>query len=121
MTIPKSILVVDDNGINRLLPGLILRPFGWTVYESENGLDALHKLKTLDVACVLLDISMPDISGLEVLDDLRHEDNFKDLKIVAYTAYATEGDISHLRDRGFDAVLIKPLTSRKLLEILSSD
>lgn len=121
MTIPKSILVVDDNGINRLLPGLILRPFGWTVYESENGLDALEQLKKLDVSCVLLDISMPDISGLEVLDDLRHEVAFQDLKVVAYTAYATESDIAHLKIRGFDAVLIKPITSRKLLEILSAD
>jgi two-component system cell cycle response regulator DivK len=121
MTIPKSILVVDDNGINRLLPGLILRPFGWAVYESENGLDALEKLKTLDAACVLLDISMPDISGLEVLDDLRRDDKFKNLKVVAYTAYATEEDISHLKSRGFDAVLIKPLTSRKLLEILNKN
>lgn len=119
MTIPKSILVVDDNGINRLLPGLILRPFGWTVYESENGLDALEQLKTLDVACILLDISMPDISGLEVLDDLRNEKIFETLKIVAYTAYATEDDISHLISRGFDSVLIKPLTSRKLLNVLN--
>lgn len=118
MTLSKSILVVDDNGINRLLPGLILRPFGWAVYEAENGLDALMQLKTLDVACVLLDISMPDISGLEVLDGLRHEGAFQDLKVVAYTAYATDSDISHLKIRGFDAVLIKPITSRKLLEVL---
>jgi len=121
MTIPKSILVVDDNGINRLLPGLILRPFGWAVYESESGLDALEKLKTLDAACVLLDISMPDISGLEVLDDLRSNAKYRDLKIVAYTAYATSDDISHLKSRGFDAVLIKPLTSRKLLDILQAN
>ena len=120
MTIPKSILVVDDNGINRLLPGLILRPFGWTVHEAANGLDALDQLKVLDVCCVLLDISMPDISGLDVLTDLRKEEKFQAIKVVAYTAYATEGDISHLKAQGFDAVLIKPLTSRKLLDTLGS-
>ena len=119
MTIPKSILVVDDNGINRLLPGLIMRPFGWVVHESENGLCALQMLKTLDVSCVLLDISLPDVSGLEILDDLRSDQELQDLTIVAYTAYATDDDISHLKERGFDAVLIKPLTSRKLLEIFS--
>ena len=42
----KSILVVDDNGINRLLPGLILRPFGWDVHEADGGLAAIEILKT---------------------------------------------------------------------------
>lgn len=120
MTISKSILVVDDNGINRLLPGLILRPFGWTVYESANGLDALEQLQSLNVACVLLDISMPDISGFDVLENIRKEEKFQHIKVVAYTAYATEDDISHLKNRGFDAVLIKPLTSRKILGTLAS-
>jgi CheY-like chemotaxis protein len=66
----KSVLVVDDKGINRLLPGLILRPFGWTVHETDSGLDVLSMLKKFDVACVLLDISMPDISGLDVLKNI---------------------------------------------------
>lgn len=118
MTISKTILVVDDNGINRLLPGLILRPFGWQVHESENGLDAFTQLREHPITCVLLDISMPDISGLKVLSDLRNSADFMNLKIVAYTAYATEADISHLISLGFDAVLLKPLTSRALLDIL---
>jgi two-component system cell cycle response regulator DivK len=118
MTNTKAILVIDDNGFNRLLPGLIMRPFGWVVHESENGLSALQLLKTLDVSCVLLDISLPDVSGLEVLDDLRSDKRFQNLTIVAYTAYATADDIAHLKNRGFDAVLIKPLTSRDLLGIL---
>lgn len=121
MNIPKTILVVDDNGINRLLPGLILRPFGWVVHESENGLGALQMLKSIDVCCVLLDISLPDVSGLEILDDLRSDKDLQSLTIVAYTAYATVEDIAHLKERGFDAVLIKPLTSRTLLDIFSAD
>lgn len=120
MTISKTILVVDDNGINRLLPGLILRPFGWTVYESENGLDALQQLRERPVSCVLLDIALPDISGLDVLSDVRKHPEFKTLKIVAYTAYATQADVSHLISIGFDAVVIKPLTSRVLLDVLNN-
>ncbi len=114
----KSILVVDDNGINRLVPGLILRPFGWHVLETDGGLSALEILKTSEVSCVLLDISMPEVSGLEVLTDLRSNARFDDLKIVAYTAFAQPEDVSRLLSIGFDAVLIKPLTSNKLLDIL---
>jgi CheY-like chemotaxis protein len=114
----KSILVVDDNGINRLLPGLILRPFGWHVYESEGGLDALKVIKSNPISCVLLDISMPVVSGLDVLADLKSDKNFDHLKIVAYTAHAKPDDVSRLLSIGFDAVLLKPLTSVKLLDIL---
>jgi CheY-like chemotaxis protein len=115
----KTILVVDVKGINRLLPGLILRPFGWAVHEVDSGLAVLEALKSLSVDCVLLDISMPEISGLDVLQLIRKSDEFHDLTVVAYTAYATPEDAHHLVEQGFDAVLIKPLTSRKLLDILN--
>lgn len=115
---PKSILVVDDNGINRLLPGLILRPFGWHVLEADAGLSALEILKANQISCVLLDISMPKVSGLDVLKALRGNTQFDTLKIIAYTAYAQAEDVVHLVEIGFDAVLIKPLTSSKLLDIL---
>jgi two-component system cell cycle response regulator DivK len=114
----KTILVVDDKGINRLLPGLILRPFGWTVHEVASGLDVLTQLKTLEAACVLLDLSMPDISGLDVLKQIRACSFYGGIKIIAYTAYATHDDKDHLMEMGFDAVLIKPITSSQLLEIL---
>ena len=114
----KSILVVDDKGINRLLPGLILRPFGWTVHETDSGLDVLSVLKNSDVACVLLDIAMPDISGLDVLKNIRASSVFGGIKVIAYTAHATQDDTDQLMGLGFDAVLIKPITSNQLLEIV---
>jgi CheY-like chemotaxis protein len=114
----KTILVVDDNGINRLLPGLILRPFGWDVLEVDSGLAALAILKKTPISCVLLDISMPVVSGLDVLEDLRRDQRFQEIKVVAYTAYAEQEDVSRLLELGFDAVLIKPLTSAKLLDVL---
>lgn len=117
----KSILVVDDNCINRLLPGLILRPFGWDVYEVDSGLAALDVLQTTHISCVLLDISMPEVSGIEVLADLRQDKQFKSLKVVAFTAYAKQDDVERLLSIGFDAVLIKPLTSAKLLDVLKNN
>jgi CheY-like chemotaxis protein len=117
---PKAILVVDDNGINRLLPGLILRPFGWEVREVDGGGAALEILKTFQVSYVLLDISMPEVTGRDVLRDLRCNEQLRDLKIVAYTAYAQLSDVENLLAEGFDAVLIKPLTSFKLLNVIKN-
>ena len=121
MSNEKSILVVDDNGINRLLPGLILRPFGWCVHECANGLDAIYAIRKIAVSCVLLDISMPDISGLDVLSELKKEQESINIKIIAYTAYAKPEEVQNLKKLGFDAVLLKPLTSKKLLEIINSN
>ena len=117
----KSVLVVDDNGINRLLPGLILRPFGWDVYESGSGQDALKILESTAVSFMLLDISMPEMSGLDVLKNIKKNLRFNKLRIVAYTSLDRTSDVSRLTEFGFDAVLIKPLTSIKLLEILKDD
>jgi CheY-like chemotaxis protein len=117
----KSILVVDDNGINRLLPGLILRPFGWDVYESEGGGDALEILRNTSISCVLLDISMPEVSGLDVVAELRCDTRFDHLIIIAYTAHAQLEDVSRFLELGFDDVLVKPLTSAKLLDILKTN
>lgn len=117
MTSKKSILVVDDNPINRILPGLILRPFGFVVHEAENGFEALKRINEIEISFILLDISMPDMDGMVVLNYLR-SDPGSAIRIVAYTAFATESDVSGLLSRGFDAVLLKPLTSKKLLSIL---
>ena len=114
----KSVLVVDDNGINRLLPGMILRPFGWSVYESEGGRDALEILKNTQISCVLLDLAMPEVNGLEILQLLRNDASLDHLKVIAYTSFAHVMDISRLMELGFDDVLIKPLTSAKLLDLL---
>ena len=111
-------MVVDDSGINRLLPGLILRPFGWEVHEADGGVAALKVLKTIHITCVLLDISMPEVSGLDVLDALRRDSNFEALKVVAYTSHAQPQEVACLLSLGFDAVLVKPLTSVKLLDVL---
>lgn len=115
----KTVLVVDDYGINRLLPGLVLRPFGWEVYEVSTGRDALNFVRERAVCCILLDISMPDMSGFEVLRELRNSIDLKCATIIAYTANPDEEE-SKLIDLGFDAVLFKPITNHKLLQLVGS-
>ena len=118
MQYQKTILVVDDNGSNRLLPGLILRPFGFTVLESANGQDAIALLPDVLVSGVLLDIQMPGLSGIEVLRCIRSDPRHQKTKVIAYTAYATLDDVDRLIAQGFDAVLLKPIKSIDLLNLL---
>jgi two-component system, cell cycle response regulator DivK len=117
----KTILVVDDNGINRLLPGLILRPFGFSIYECENGFSAIQLIKKIPFSAALLDISMPGMSGINVLKSIRADALAKKMMVIAYTSVATENDQQALINLGFDAILLKPITSDKLLKILSEN
>jgi CheY-like chemotaxis protein len=115
----KTILVVDDNGSNRLVPGLILRPFGFTVLESSSGQEAIDLLPHVEVSGVLLDIQMPGVSGLEVLRRIRSDPRHHKTKVIAYTAFANSGDVSGLIAQGFDAVLLKPIKSIDLIKTLT--
>ena len=116
----KTILVVDDNGSNRLVPGLILRPFGFTVLESASGQEAIDLLPHVVVFGVLLDIQMPGLSGLEVLRHIRADTQNQKAKVIAYTAYASEADLGGLIAQGFDAVLLKPIKSIDLIRVLTN-
>lgn len=115
----KNILVVDDRGINRLLPGLILRPFGLQVFECSDGYEVLSMIREKEISGVLLDISMPGVSGIDVLKMIRSDPLCRKVKVFAYTAYATSEDEAELIDLGFDAVLIKPITSSRLVQLFS--
>ena len=120
MQFQKTILVVDDNGSHRLLPGLILRPLGYTVLECASGLEAMDVLKTVPVSGVLLDIQMPGLNGLDVLRAIRSNPSLSRTKVIAYTAYATAAEIDPLIAQGFNDVLIKPIKSMQLIKIVAN-
>lgn len=120
MTDPRYALVVDDNSTNRLLASTLLRKLGWTVLEAENGEAALTQAGQQVFRLILLDISMPGLSGEETCTRLRDIQATPPLHILAYTAHAFQEDIDRLLSAGFDAVLVKPI-NRQRLEELTAD
>ncbi len=113
------VLVVDDNHTNRLLPGLFLRPLGHVVNECDSAATALDWLSQHPCDVVLLDISMPTVSGLTLCRQLRQQPAMAHLRIVAYTAHALHEELDILAQAGFNKVLTKPITSHDLLQALS--
>ncbi|MGB0127220.1 MAG: response regulator [Rhodocyclaceae bacterium] len=110
-----NILVVDDVRSNRLLPVFILRKLGWAVAEAADGDEAIALLSANSYDCVLLDISMPGISGEEVCRLIRGDAKFNGVRLIAYTAHALTEEKERIREAGFDEVLIKPITRETLL------
>lgn len=114
----KILLVVDDSGLNRLLPGMMLRPFGYVVHESSTGSDAIDYLKNHQVAAVLLDIAMPGMNGIEVLRSIRSTKEIESTKVIAYTAYEHFESVNDYLKEGFNAVILKPASFESLLKTL---
>jgi CheY-like chemotaxis protein len=115
---PIKLLVVDDNLANRQLPGLILRKQGHTVTECESGEEALVWLQQQVFTHLLLDISLPKVSGLEVCRRVRSLPEGRGLQIIAYTAHALPDETKEMWDAGFDRVLVKPIRRQDLLDVL---
>ncbi len=116
----RRVLVVDDTELNRKLAVAILRREGWNADEVASGEEALVRLSGdhgYDV--VLLDIRMPGMSGEDVCHILRADPRTATLPVIAYTAHALEDEVEGFIERGFNAVLIKPISLVTLMEVLN--
>ena len=114
----QTILVVDGIGINRLLPGLILRPFGFKVLECVSGEEAMEWLPHMSLDVVLLDPFLQGMSGLDVLRHMRQNPLHQLTRAIAFTSQANKEVETELLLQGFSAVLLKPVKSATLLELI---
>ena len=118
----KHVLVVDDFDVNRTLPAAILRKVGCKVSEAASGAEALERVTSeSDISYVLLDVSMPGMSGLEVCSTIRARPGGDRLRIVAYTAHAFPSEREAIMAAGFDDLLVKPITRAQLVAALKLD
>ena len=110
----KRIAVVEDNPDNRLLVRVILEPL-YEVTEYEAGSLALEGLPKDKPDLVLLDVSLPEMDGTEVLRRLRANEQLRGLPIIALTAHAMAGDREKFLLAGFDDYVTKPIVDETLL------
>ena len=120
MNAPRQALVVDDNEVNRMLAGRLLGKAGWQVAMAEDGTAALAWMRGNAAALVLLDISMPGLSGEDVCRTARAEALCPGAKLVAYTAHAMPEERAQFMACGFDAILTKPISKSHVLDLLAA-
>lgn len=114
MTDQQLALVVDDQPTNRLLASALLKRLGWNVLEAADGLTALALAKQNAFRLILLDISMPGLSGEQTCAQLKASKLSPAPSIIAYTAHAFQEDLDRLKNLGFDDVLVKPISRQQL-------
>ena len=119
-TKPLNILVAEDNPINAKVITSFLEEAGHTVSHAENGMIALEKLLNNSYDLVIMDMRMPELSGLETTRKWRHhEAGAKHTPIIALTANATGEDQQACLNAGMDAFLTKPVNKQKLYSIIN--
>lgn len=121
MTASRQALVVDDHPVNRVLASRLLGKTGWAVAQAEDGEQALAWLAENQADLVLLDISMPTLSGEEVCRRIRADRlGGPDTRLIAYTAHAMPEEREQFLACGFDAILVKPISRDSLAAVLQS-
>jgi CheY-like chemotaxis protein len=118
-----SVLVVDDNNINRLLINKVLSRWGVTTDFAENGLQAVEKITTnRNYDAVLMDVYMPEMGGIEATQVIRAKDEayFKQLPIIALTASMLSSERTQIEESGMNDYILKPFDPSNLFEKLSA-
>ncbi|MFV1884624.1 MAG: PAS domain S-box protein [Balneola sp.] len=114
------ILIVDDLEPNRTITRLILKENGFDFREVENGQEALDVLESYSPDCILMDINMPVMDGLEAMLTIRASGGrFAEVPIIAVTAGGFKGDRDELMEQGFSEYILKPFKTDHLIATIN--
>jgi two-component system, cell cycle response regulator DivK len=106
----KLVLIVEDNELNMKLFHDLLVAHGFRTLQTRNGIDALRLARENMPDLILMDIQLPEVSGLEVTKWLKDDDALRHIPVVAVTAYAMRGDEERMRQGGCEAYISKPIS-----------
>ena len=112
----RSVLIVEDNELNMKLFHDLLAAHGYRTIQTRNGFDALELARKHRPDLILMDIQLPEVSGLEVTKWLKDDDELRHIPVVAVTAFAMKGDEERIRSGGCEAYISKPISVMTFLE-----
>ena len=112
----QSVLIVEDNELNMKLFNDLLSAHGYRTIQTRSGFEAMKLARTHRPDLILMDIQLPEVSGLEVTRWLKDDDELCRIPIVAVTAFAMKGDEERIRSGGCEAYLSKPISVVGFLE-----
>src|SRR5271169_6876859 len=115
----KRILVVEDNELNMKLLNDVLEAHGYEVLTTAEGAVAIAWAHQYRPDLILMDLQLPDMSGLEVTQQLKADAETRAIPIVAVTAFAMAGDEKKALDHGCDAYVAKPIVLREFLDLIA--
>ncbi len=112
----KTVLIVEDNELNMKLFGDLLEAHGYATLKTGNGIEAIELARAHHPNLIIMDIQLPEVSGLDVTRWLKEDENLRSIPVIAVTAFAMKGDEERIREGGCEAYLSKPISVAKFLE-----
>jgi len=112
----KTVLIVEDNELNMELFHDLLEAQGYDTLQTKDGREALQLAREHRPDLVLMDIQLPEVSGLEVTKWIKEDDDLKMIPVIAVTAFAMKGDEEKIRQGGCEAYIAKPISVTQFLE-----
>ena len=116
----KTVMIVEDNELNMKLFNDLLEAKGYATIQTRNGMEALDLARAHKPDLILMDIQLPEVSGLEVTKWLKEDDELKHIPVIAVTAFAMKGDEQKIREGGCEAYISKPISVMGFLQTIDS-
>lgn len=116
----KKVLVVEDNELNMKLFCDLLGAYGYEPVQSRDGLKALEMAREHHPALIIMDINLPEVSGLDLTRWIKDDDDLADIPVMAVTAFAMRSDEERVREAGCEAYMSKPIQLTSFLNQVES-
>ncbi|MEM0899081.1 MAG: response regulator [Pseudomonadota bacterium] len=116
----KTVMIVEDNELNMKLFNDIIEGIGYQTIQVRDGMQALPAARDNRPDLILMDIQLPEISGLEVTKWLKAEDDLRSIPVIAVTAFAMKGDEERIRQGGCEGYMSKPISVPKFIETIQN-
>jgi two-component system cell cycle response regulator DivK len=118
--VTKKILVVEDNELNLKLFCDLLRAHNYVAEPVDDGMVAIARARAFKPDLIIMDIQLPHISGLELIEQLKADAELKSIPIMAVTAYAAKGDEERIRAAGAEGYISKPISVSRFVEAVEA-
>jgi len=112
----KKILIVEDNELNMKLFSDLLAAHDYETIQTRDGMAALDLAREHSPDLILMDIQLPEVSGLEVTKWIKEDETLRNIPVVAVTAFAMKGDEEKIREGGCEAYIAKPISVSHFLD-----
>lgn len=116
----KTVLIVEDNELNMKLFRDLLEAHGIATVETRNGMEVLEIARTRSPDLILMDIQLPEVSGLDVTKWLKGDEALRHIPVIAVTAFAMKGDEEKIRQGGCEDYISKPISVSRFLEVIQT-
>ena len=114
----KTVLIVEDNELNMKLFNDLLEAHGYVTLQTRDGMEALKIAREHRPDLIVMDIQLPEVSGLEVTKWLKEDDHLRAIPVIAVTAFAMKGDEEKIREGGCEDYIAKPISVTRFLETI---